>query len=57
MAIFDAERSQIPDNVTRPILVMNRKDDQTVPYADAGPLSANLLKKRSLKIFRVIGTA
>ena len=29
-----------------PTLVMHGEDDQIVPFADAGPLSAKLLKKR-----------
>ena len=34
-----------------PALVMHSKDDQIVPYADAGPLSAKLLKKGTLKAY------
>jgi len=30
-------------------VVMHGDDDQIVPYADAGPLSAKLLKKGTLK--------
>jgi non-heme chloroperoxidase len=32
-----------------PVLVMHSEDDQIVPYAGAGPLSAKLLKKGTLK--------
>src|ERR1700691_2620335 len=32
-----------------PVLVMHSEDDQIVPYADAGPLSAKLLKQGTLK--------
>jgi non-heme chloroperoxidase len=34
-----------------PTLVMHGDDDQIVPFADAGPLSAKLLKHSSLKIY------
>ncbi|WP_454630918.1 alpha/beta fold hydrolase [Bradyrhizobium cenepequi] len=35
-----------------PVLVMHSEDDQIVPYADAGPLSAKLLKNGTLKTYR-----
>ena len=31
---------------------MHGDDDQIVPYADAGPLSAKLLKNATLKIYK-----
>jgi non-heme chloroperoxidase len=34
-----------------PVLVMHSEDDQIVPYADAGPLSAKLLKRGVLKTY------
>ena len=34
-----------------PTLVLHGNDDQIVPYADAGPLSAKLLKNSTLKIY------
>ena len=34
-----------------PVLVLHGDDDQIVPYADAGPLSAKLLKHSTLKIY------
>lgn len=34
-----------------PTLVMHGDDDQIVPFADAGPLSAKLLKNSTLKIY------
>ena len=34
-----------------PTLVLHGNDDQIVPYADAGPLSAKLLKQSTLKIY------
>jgi non-heme chloroperoxidase len=35
-----------------PVLVMHGDDDQIVPYADSGPLSAKLLKKGTLKTYK-----
>ena len=35
-----------------PTLVMHGDDDQIVPYADAGPLSAKLLKRGTLKTYK-----
>ncbi|WP_428662048.1 alpha/beta fold hydrolase [Reyranella sp.] len=35
-----------------PVLVMHSEDDQIVPYADAGPLSAKLLKHGVLKAYK-----
>jgi non-heme chloroperoxidase len=37
--------------ITVPVLVMHGTDDQIVPYADAGPLSAKLLKRGTLKTY------
>jgi non-heme chloroperoxidase len=34
-----------------PVLVMHGDDDQVVPYADSGPLSARLLKNGTLKTY------
>jgi non-heme chloroperoxidase len=38
-------------NITVPVLVMHGDDDQIVPYADSGPLSAKLLQNGSLKTY------
>ncbi|HET6144810.1 MAG TPA: alpha/beta hydrolase [Candidatus Acidoferrales bacterium] len=38
--------------ITVPVLVMHGDDDQIVPYADAAPLSAKLLKNSTLKIYK-----
>jgi non-heme chloroperoxidase len=35
-----------------PVLVMHSEDDQIVPYADAGPLSAKLLQNGTLKTYQ-----
>jgi non-heme chloroperoxidase len=38
--------------VSVPTLVMHGDDDQIVPYADSGPLSAKLLKNGALKTYK-----
>ncbi|NEX92635.1 alpha/beta hydrolase [Caulobacter sp. 17J65-9] len=38
-------------SIDQPALVMHGTDDQVVPYADAGPLSAKLLKNGTLKSY------
>jgi non-heme chloroperoxidase len=38
--------------ITLPVLVMHSEDDQIVPYADSGPLSAKLLKNGTLKTYK-----
>jgi non-heme chloroperoxidase len=35
-----------------PVLVMHSEDDQIVPYADSGPLSAKLLRHSTFKSFK-----
>jgi non-heme chloroperoxidase len=37
--------------ITVPVLVMHGDDDQIVPYADSGPLTASLLKNGTLKTY------
>src|SRR5262249_1049840 len=37
--------------ITVPVLVLHGDDDQIVPYADAAPLSAKLIKNSTLKIY------
>ena len=37
--------------IETPALVMHSKDDQIVPFADSGPLSAGLLKNGTLKVY------
>ncbi len=34
-----------------PVLVMHGDDDQVVPYADSGPLSAKLVQNGTLKTY------
>jgi non-heme chloroperoxidase len=38
--------------ITVPVLVMHGDDDQIVPYADSGPLSAKLVKNGKLKTYK-----
>jgi non-heme chloroperoxidase len=38
--------------ITVPVLVMHSEDDQIVPYADSGPLTAALLKNGTLKTYQ-----
>ena len=38
--------------ITVPVLVMHSEDDQIVPYADSGRLSAKLLKNGTLKTYK-----
>jgi non-heme chloroperoxidase len=38
--------------ITVPSLVMHGEDDQIVPFADSGPLSAKLLKNSTLKTYK-----
>jgi len=38
--------------ITMPVLVMHGDDDQVVPYADSGPLSAKLLRNSILKTYK-----
>jgi non-heme chloroperoxidase len=44
----------VPDlkKISVPTLVMHGDDDQIVPYADAGPLSAKLVKNGTLKTYK-----
>src|SRR5690242_8086122 len=38
--------------ITVPVLVMHGDDDQIVPYADSGPLSAKLVRNGTLKTYK-----
>src|SRR6266550_2449277 len=38
--------------ITVPVLVMHGDDDKIVPYADSGPLSAQLVKNSTLKTYK-----
>jgi non-heme chloroperoxidase len=37
--------------ISVPVLVMHGDDDQIVPYADSGPLSAKLVQNGTLKTY------
>lgn len=37
--------------IKQPVLVMHGEDDQIVPFADSGPLSAKLLQNSTLKVY------
>ena len=37
--------------ISVPVLVMHGEDDQVVPYADSGPLSAKLVQHGTLKSY------
>jgi non-heme chloroperoxidase len=39
-------------NIEVPVLVLHSEDDQIVPYADSGPLSAKLLKHGTFKSYK-----
>jgi non-heme chloroperoxidase len=39
------------EKISVPVLVMHGDDDQIVPYADSGPLSAKLVKNGTLKTY------
>ena len=38
--------------ITVPVLVLHGDDDQVVPYADSGPLSAKLVKHGTLRTYK-----
>ena len=38
--------------ISVPVLVQHGEDDQIVPYADSGPLSAKLLQNGTLKTYK-----
>jgi non-heme chloroperoxidase len=39
-------------SITVPTLVMHGENDQVVPFSDAGPLSAKLVKNSTLKTYK-----
>jgi non-heme chloroperoxidase len=51
VAFSQTDFSEDLKKITVPVLVMHGTDDQIVPYADAGPLSAKLLKNGILKSY------
>jgi len=52
VAFSQTDFSEDLKKITVPVLVMHSEDDQIVPYAAAGPLSAKLLKNGTLKTYK-----
>src|SRR4029078_8219270 len=52
VAVSQTDFTEDLKKITVPVLVMHSEDDQIVPYADAGPLSAKLLKAGTLKTYK-----
>ena len=50
--IAERHAGLLPDDANVPVLVMHSEDDQIARYADAGPLSAKLLKNGTLKTYK-----
>jgi non-heme chloroperoxidase len=50
-AFSETDFTQDLQKISLPVLVMHGDDDQIVPYADSGPLSAKLLKNGTLKTY------
>jgi non-heme chloroperoxidase len=51
-ALSETDLSEDLEKITVPVLVMHSEDDQIVPFADAGPLAAKLLKNGTLKVYK-----
>jgi non-heme chloroperoxidase len=52
VAFSQTDHTEDLKKITLPVLVMHSEDDQIVPYADSGPLSAKLLKNGTLKTYK-----
>jgi len=52
VALSQTDFTEDLKKITVPVLVMHGDDDQIVPYADSGPLSAKLLKNGTLKTYK-----
>ena len=52
MAFSQTDFTEDLKKITVPALVMHGDDDQIVPYADSGPLSAQLLRNGTLKTYQ-----
>src|SRR3954470_10354515 len=50
-AFSETDQTEHLKAITVPTLLLHGDDDQIVPYADSGPLSAKLLKHSTLKIY------
>ena len=51
VAFSQTDFTQDLKKITVPVLVMHGDDDQIVPYADSGPLSARLVQNGTLKTY------
>ncbi len=51
VAFSQTDFTQDLKQISIPVLVMHGEDDQVVPYADAGPLSAKLVQNGTLKSY------
>jgi non-heme chloroperoxidase len=51
-ALSETDLTEDLKKITVPVLVMHSEDDQIVPFADAGPLAAKLLKNGKLKVYQ-----
>ena len=52
VAFSQTDQTEDLKRITVPTLVIHSEDDQIVPYANSGPLSAKLLKKGTLKTYK-----
>ena len=52
VAFSQTDFTQDLKGITVPVLVMHGDDDQIVPYADSGPVSAQLVKNGTLKTYK-----
>ena len=52
VAFSQTDFTQDLKKITVPVLVMHGADDQIVPYADSGPLSARLVQNETLKTYK-----
>jgi len=52
VAFSQTDFTQDLQQITIPVIVVHSEDDQIVPYADAGPKSAALLKNGVLKTYK-----
>ena len=52
VAFSQTDFTQDLQKITLPVLVMHSEDDQIVPYAASGPLTAKLLKNGTLKTYK-----
>ena len=51
-ALSETDQTEDLKKITVPVLVMHSEDDQIVPFADSGPLSAKLLQNGVLKVYK-----